>query len=70
MTRDFVFLRPLGLRLPVAKSIHHDGRIVEKPLCEAASGYSVIKAESLNKALELAKGCPILHKSDRSHVVL
>ncbi len=47
--------------MPVAKSIHHDGRVAEKPLCETASGYSVIKADSLNKAIELAKGCPILH---------
>jgi hypothetical protein len=45
---------------PVAKSIHSDGRVVETPICTAASGYSVIKAESLNKAVELAKGCPVL----------
>ena len=45
----------------VAKSVHHDGRVIEKPLCEAASGYTVVKAESINKAIELAKGCPILH---------
>ncbi len=45
----------------VAKSIHHDGKIVETPICTAASGYSVIRADSLNKALDLAKGCPILH---------
>ena len=25
-----------------------------------ASGYSIVKAESLDEAVELAKGCPIL----------
>ena len=45
---------------PIAKSITSDGRVMEATACTAASGYSVIKAESLNKALELAKGCPVL----------
>jgi len=26
-----------------------------------ATGYSIIKADSLDKAVELAKGCPVLH---------
>jgi hypothetical protein len=45
---------------PVAKSITSDGRVIETTACTAASGYSVIKAESLSRALDLAKGCPVL----------
>jgi hypothetical protein len=45
---------------PTAKSITSDGRITDSAVCMGASGYSVIKADSLNAALELAKGCPIL----------
>jgi hypothetical protein len=43
-----------------AKSITSEGRVIETPICSSATGYSVIKADSLNTALELAKGCPIL----------
>ena len=43
-----------------AKSIHSDGRIIETPVCTTLSGYTVIRADSLNKAVELAKDCPIL----------
>ena len=45
---------------PGAKSITHDGRVTETTACTAASGYSVIKAETLKVALDLAKGCPQL----------
>jgi hypothetical protein len=34
----------------------HDGA-VQSP---AATGYSILKADSLNAATELAKGCPVL----------
>ncbi len=43
-----------------AKSISngtvHDGSVGNPP----ATGYSIIKADSLNSAAELAKGCPVL----------
>ena len=34
----------------------HDGSVVSP----AATGYSILKADSLNSATELAKGCPVL----------
>src|SRR4051812_7265754 len=51
--------------------LDHNGRIV-KPnnivtngpyveLKEAVGGYTIIKADSLEEATELSKGCPILH---------
>jgi hypothetical protein len=43
-----------------AKGIATDGRVTDGPNGTNASGYSIIKAESLNSAVELAKGCPVL----------
>ena len=34
----------------------HDGSVVSP----AATGYSILKADSLNSATDLAKGCPVL----------
>jgi hypothetical protein len=45
---------------PVAKSIASDGTVSDGPVGTMASGYSVIKADSLNAAVEMAKGCPVL----------
>src|SRR5256885_12741963 len=45
---------------PVAKSIASDGAVSDGPVGTMASGYSVIKADSLNAAVEMAKGCPVL----------
>jgi hypothetical protein len=45
---------------PGGKSLTHDGRVLETTACTAASGYSVIRAETLKAALDLAKGCPQL----------
>ena len=45
---------------PVVKTIMSDKSIVDGPDGKQASGYSMIKAESYESALELAKGCPIL----------
>ncbi len=45
---------------PVAKSITSDGRILDSAACPSVSGYSIIRADSLNSALDLAKSCPIL----------
>lgn len=49
---------PIG---PKAKSISRDGAVHDGPVgTPAASGYSILKADSLSKAVELAKGCPVL----------
>jgi hypothetical protein len=45
---------------PMAKTIGHDGSVSDGPVGSMASGYSVIKAESLEAAVELAKECPVL----------
>jgi hypothetical protein len=49
---------PIG---PKAKSISHDGSVHDGG--PAASGYSILKADSLSKAVELAKACPVLRSA-------
>jgi len=44
---------------PSAKTIGPDGRVSDGAFA-AASGYTLIKADSLDKAVEIAKGCPVL----------
>jgi hypothetical protein len=44
---------------PGAKSISPDGSVSDGPVGSAASGYSVIKADSMDKAVEMAKDCPV-----------
>jgi hypothetical protein len=41
-----------------AKAISPDGSVMEPT--SAPSGYSIIKADNLERAVELAKGCPVL----------
>ena len=43
-----------------AKTIASDGSVSDGAAGMAASGYSVIKANSLDEATEMAKGCPVL----------
>jgi hypothetical protein len=45
---------------PQAKSIASDGSVSDGPVGPMASGYSVIKADSLAAAVEMAKRCPVL----------
>ena len=45
---------------PLAKSITSDGKVNNGPIGAMASGYSVIKADSLDAAVAKAKGCPVL----------
>lgn len=42
-----------------AKTISADGTVTDGPVVPA-SGYSVISADSLDAAVEAAKGCPVL----------
>src|SRR5438309_584968 len=39
----------------------HDGAVGNPP----ATGYSILKADSLNAAAELAKGCPVLQSGGK-----
>ena len=43
-----------------AKSLTKDGVVKDTPVGTFATGYSIIKADSLNAAVEMAKGCPVL----------
>jgi hypothetical protein len=45
---------------PVAKSVKRDGTVIDGPVGTMASGYSILEAESLDAAVEMAKGCPML----------
>ncbi len=43
-----------------AKTIASGGTVTDGASGMAASGYSIIKADSLDAAVALAKGCPVL----------
>jgi hypothetical protein len=43
-----------------AKTISTDGNVSDGAGGSRASGYSVIKADSIDAATRLAKGCPVL----------
>ncbi len=45
---------------PKAKSIASNGTVSDGPVGSPASGYSIIKADSLDAAVEMARSCPIL----------
>jgi hypothetical protein len=45
---------------PVAKSIAPDGKVSDRPVGVMATGYTVFQADSLDAAVELARGCPVL----------
>jgi len=45
---------------PAAKSISSDGSVSDGPVGSMASGYSVIAADSLDQAVQMAQGCPVL----------
>ncbi|HJT57180.1 MAG TPA: hypothetical protein VJ761_11845 [Ktedonobacteraceae bacterium] len=45
---------------PAAKSIASNGTVSDGPVGTLASGYSIIKADSLDAAVEAARQCPVL----------
>jgi hypothetical protein len=45
---------------PMAKSVARDGTVKDGPAGTMSSGYSIVEAESLDAAAEMAKGCPNL----------
>lgn len=53
---------------PTAKSITGEGNVSDQPVGTAATGYSIIKADSLNSAVEMAKHCPVLHSGGQISV--
>lgn len=46
---------PVGL----SKTVHHD-KVTDDGGSNPLSGYSILNAESIEAACEMAKGCPIL----------
>lgn len=44
---------------PMAKSISSNGKVSDGPVGSMASGYSIIKADSLDATVKLAKDCPV-----------
>ncbi len=45
---------------PMAKSIASNGTVSDGAVGKQASGYSIIKADSLAAAVEMARRCPVL----------
>ncbi|GAC1350430.1 MAG: hypothetical protein NVSMB27_32890 [Ktedonobacteraceae bacterium] len=43
-----------------AKTIASDGSVSDGSVGTTASGYSIIKADSLDGAVEMARNCPVL----------
>ena len=43
-----------------AKRVAAGGVVSEGPVGAPATGYSILKADSFDAAVELAKGCPVL----------
>ena len=50
-----------------ARSVSGNGSIGDVP-AGGASGYSIIEADSLDTAVDLAKGCPVLQGGAEVHV--
>ena len=44
---------------PNAKSLSPDGAVSDGPIGPMVSGYSLIKAGSMDEAVDMAKGCPV-----------
>ena len=52
-----------GLIFDDAKVVHHKGIVTNGPfgeIKETLGGYVIVKADSVNEAVEFAKGCPVL----------
>jgi len=45
---------------PMAKKIASDGTVSDGAVGSMASGYSIIKADSMDAAVKVAQGCPVL----------
>ena len=45
---------------PVAKHLSAGGTVHDGPVGTPATGYSILKADSLDAAVEMTKGCPVL----------
>jgi hypothetical protein len=48
-----------------AKSIDAGGKVSDGPVGTMATGYSIVKADSLAAAVEMSKGCPVLKSNGK-----
>jgi hypothetical protein len=53
---------------PMVKNISVDGKIYDGPAGPMATGYTIIKAMSLDAAVQLAKSCPALSHGSKVSV--
>jgi len=53
---------------PGARSIASDGAVSDGPIGTPASGDSILRAASLDAAVELARGCPLLQANGQISV--
>ena len=45
---------------PIAKHISAGGKVGDGAVGTLATGYSILKADTMTAAVEMAKGCPVL----------
>lgn len=53
---------------PMAKSIASNGKVSDGPIGTMVTGYTIIQADSLDAAVTLAKGCPVLKSNGQISV--
>ena len=53
---------------PVAKSIDSKGKVSDVPVGTMVTGYTIIKADSLDAAVAMTKGCPVLKSNGQVSV--
>lgn len=53
---------------PGAKHIASNGAVSDGPAGTLATGYSILKADSLAAAVEMARGCPVLQSGGQVQV--
>jgi hypothetical protein len=53
---------------PVVKSIESNGNVIHGSIGTPATGYSIVTAESLDTAITMAKGCPLLQSGGQISV--
>ena len=46
--------------IPNVKTVASDGTITDSPIGVLATGYTIVAAESLDHAAQIAKHCPVL----------
>jgi len=46
---------------PTAKSVTKDGSVRNGPAGSMASGYTILQADSIDAAAQMAKSCPVLN---------